>query len=139
VSGGAAERVRHSIEDAWSFFERGVRELEEGLGEGDALKVRDAAEKLWNAAVSAASAPSRTGTVPASYWERRRLLDRIEGAEPEVEKLGLGDGYGARERYLHEMTFRDGIIDPELLRREVEKVKRFIEDVQRLLESAPKG
>ena len=141
MSGGAAERVRHFIEDAWSFFERGVRELEEGLGEGDALKVRDAAEKLWNAVVSAASALalSRTGTVPASYWERRRLLDRIEEAEPEVEKLGLGDRYGARERCLHEMTFYDGIIDPELLRREAEKVKRLIEDVQRLLESAPKG
>jgi len=139
VSRRVSDRVRTLIEDSWSFFERGVGELEEGLGEGDVLKVRDAVEKLWNAVVSAANALvlSRTGIVPASHWERRRLLDKIEEGEPEVERLGLGDRYGARERYLQEMTFHDGIIDRELLEREVEKVKRFIEDVQRLLGSAP--
>lgn len=133
-------RMRIFIEDSWSFFERGVGELEEGLREGDALKVRDAAEKLWNAVVSAANALvlSRTGIVPASHWERRRLLDKIEEEEPEVEKLGLRGRYGAREKYLHEVTFYDGIIDRELLKREVEKVKRFIVDVQRLVESAPR-
>jgi len=129
------------IEDSWSFYRRGAEEVKRGLESGDVLRVRDGAEKLWNAVVSAANALvlSYTDTVPASHWERRRLLDRIEESEPEVEKLGLRDRYGARERYLHEMTFYDGIIDPELLRREVEKVKRFIEDVQRLLESAPEG
>jgi len=76
---------------------------------------------------------SRTGIVPASHWERRRLLDLIEEREPEVEKLGLRDRYGARERYLHQMTFYDGIIDPELLRREVEKARRFVEDVASLV------
>jgi hypothetical protein len=50
-----------------------------------------------------------------------------------VEKLGLRDRYGARERYLHQTTFHDGIIDPELLRREVEKVRRFVEDVASLV------
>jgi len=139
VSERVSGRVRIFIEDSWSFFERGVKELEEGLREGDELRVRDAAEKLWNAVVSAANALvlSRTGIVPASRWERRRLLDKIEEGEPEVEKLGLGDRYGARERYLREVTFYDGIIDRELLKRGVEKVKRFIEYVQRLSESAP--
>jgi len=99
------------------------------------LKVRDGAEKLWSAVVSAANALvlSRTGTVPASHWERGRLLDLIEEREPEVEKLGLRDRYGARERYLHQMAFHDGIIDPELLRREVEKGRRFVEDVASLV------
>jgi len=129
------ERLRALLEDARSFLERGARELEEGLREGDALKVRDGAEKLWSAVVSAANALvlSRTGIVPASHWERRRLLDLIEEREPEVEKLGLRDRYGARERYLHQMAFHDGIIDPELLRREVEKVRRFVEDVASLV------
>ncbi|MCC6059796.1 MAG: hypothetical protein LM563_06095 [Thermofilum sp.] len=65
--------------------------------------------------------------------QRGRLLDLIEEREPEVEKLGLRDRYGARERYLHQMAFHDGIIDPELLRREVEKARRFVEDVASLV------
>jgi len=135
------ERVKAFLEDSWSLFERGVKELEEGLKEGDALKVRDGAEKLWNAVVSAANALvlSRTGIVPASHWERRRLLDRLEEAEPELERLGLRDRYGARERYLHEMTFYDGIMDPEMLKREVEKVRKFLEDVQRVVSSKMDG
>jgi len=117
------ERLRALLEDARSFLERGARELEEGLREGDALKVRDGAEKLWSAVVSAANALvlSRTGIVPASHWERRRLLDLIEERVPEVEKLGLRDRYGARERCLHEMVFYEGVIDVEDVKCELER------------------
>ncbi|RSN77478.1 hypothetical protein D6D85_02565 [Candidatus Methanodesulfokora washburnensis] len=66
-------------------------------------------------------------------------MDKLEEEDPEVEKLGLRDRYGARERYLHEMTFYDGIIDPDMLRREMEKVKKFIEDVQRIISSRSRG
>jgi len=129
------------IEDSWSFFRRGAEEIKEGLEEEDALRIRDGAEKLWNAVVSAANALilSYTDIVPASHWERRKLLDKLEEEDPEVEKLGLRDRYGARERYLHEMTFYDGIIDPDMLRREMEKVKKFIEDVQRIISSRSRG
>jgi hypothetical protein len=125
------------IEDSWSFFRRGTEEIKEGLKDKDVLRIRDGAEKLWNAVVSAANALvlSYTDIVPASHWERRKLLDKLEEEDPEVEKLGLRDRYGARERYLHEMTFYDGIIDPDMLRREMEKVKKFIEDVQRIISS----
>ena len=37
----------------------------------------------------------------------------LEGAE----ELGLRDGHGARERYLHEMAFCDGIVDVEVLKK----------------------
>jgi len=133
----AKERVQMFIEDSWSFFRRGAEEIKEGLEDKDALRIRDGAEKLWNAVVSAANALvlSYTDIVPASHWERRKLLDKLEEEDPEVEKLGLRDRYGARERYLHEMTFYDGIIDPDMLRREMEKVKKFIEDVQRIISS----
>ncbi|WP_237558723.1 hypothetical protein [Candidatus Methanodesulfokora washburnensis] len=137
----AKERVQMFIEDSWSFFRRGAEEIKEGLEEEDALRIRDGAEKLWNAVVSAANALilSYTDIVPASHWERRKLLDKLEEEDPEVEKLGLRDRYGARERYLHEMTFYDGIIDPDMLRREMEKVKKFIEDVQRIISSRSRG
>jgi hypothetical protein len=49
-------------------------------------------------------------------------------------KLGFRDRYVARERYLHEMAFYDGIIGVEMLEREVRKVKEYINDACRLLQ-----
>jgi len=108
--------------------------LRRGSSWGDAVRIRDAAEKLWNAVVSATNALilHMLDVVPASRWERRKLLDKLE-ERPVVERLGLRDRYGARERYLHQMTFYDGIIDLEMLKIEVEKVRRYISDVERLI------
>jgi len=131
-----ADTERRDLKHEATDGVNGSRELVEGLEEGDEIKVRDAAEKLWNAVVSAANALvlHYTGVVPASHWERRRMLEKLEDTIPEVEKLGLRDRYGARERYLHMMTFYDGIIDEEMLRREVVKAKRYVEDVEKLIE-----
>ena len=52
-----------------------------------------------------------------------------------VEELGLRDEHGASERYLHEMAFCDGIVDVEVLKKEVEKVKKYIAYVKSLLKS----
>ena len=130
-----ADTERRDLKHEATDGVNGSRELVEGLEEGDEIKVRDAAEKLWNAVVSAANALvlHYTGVVPASHWERRRMLEKLEDTVPEVEKLGLRDRYGARERYLHMMTFYDGIVDEEMLRREVVKAKRYVEDVEKLL------
>jgi len=127
-------RVKTYLEDAWSFFKRGVEELEEGVKLGDAARIRDAAEELWNAVASATNALvlHMLDVVPASHWERRKLLEKLE-ERPEVERLGLRDRYGARERYLRQMTFYDGIIDLEILKIEVERARRYISDVERLI------
>ncbi|WP_143701200.1 hypothetical protein [Vulcanisaeta thermophila] len=100
---------------------------------GDQIRIRDAAEKLWNAVINATNALilHYLGIVPASHWERRKLLVRPEDMNPRISELGFRDRYGARERYLHEVTFYDGTIDPDMLRREVTSVKRFIEDVEK--------
>ena len=37
------------------------------------------------------------------------------------------------ERYLHEMTFYDGIIDIDMLKREIAKVEKYIADIESLL------
>jgi hypothetical protein len=38
-----------------------------------------------------------------------------------------------QERYLHEMAFYNRIIDIEVLKNEVEKVKRYIADIEELM------
>lgn len=131
------ERIRAFLKDARDFLDKGLKEFEEALKVNDNIMIRDAAEKLWNAVISAANALilSYLDSVPASHWERRKLLEKLEDLSPDIEKLGLRDKYGARERYLHEMTFYDGIIDIEMLRREIGKVKEYIEDVEKLLKA----
>lgn len=128
-----AGRVRAFLDDAKDFLERGFKEFEEAFKLRDEIRIRDAAEKLWNATVSAANALilSHLDVVPASHWERRKLLEKLEDLKPDIERLGFRDRYGARERYLHEMTFYDGIIDVEMLKREIGKVERYIEDVEK--------
>jgi tryptophan 2,3-dioxygenase len=126
-----AGRVKAFLDDAKDFLERGSKELKEAIKLNDTIRIRDAAEKLWNASISATNALilSYLDVVPASHWERRRLLERLEDLKPEIRRLGFRDRYGARERYLHEMTFYDGIIDVEMLEREVEKVREYVSDV----------
>jgi len=129
-------KIKVYLDDAKNFFKKGVEELEEGLKTNDQYKIRDAAEKLWNAVISATNALTLyyLDTVPASHWERRKLLEKLEDLDPRIEELGLRDRCGARERYLHEMTFCDGIVDVDMLKREVEKVRKYITDVEKLLE-----
>ncbi len=89
-------RVRIYLEDAWEFYRRGREELLRGLERGDVYEVRDGAVKLWNAVVQATNALilHLLGLVPASHWERRKLME-LEGRFEEVGKLGLCDRYCA--------------------------------------------
>lgn len=130
-----AGRVKIFLDDAENFLERGFKEFKEAVRLNDQVRIRDAAEKLWNATINATNALilNHLDVVPASHWERRKLLERLEDERPEIEKLRFRDRYGARERYLHEMTFYDGIIDVEMIEREVEKVREYISDVRQVL------
>ena len=115
---GKTGRIKLFLDDAKEFLERGFKEFEEAVRINDNVRIRDAAEKLWNATVNATNALilSYLDIVPASHWERRKLLEKLEDVNLEVKKLGFRDRYGARDRYLHEITFYDGIIDVEMLR-----------------------
>ena len=129
-------RVKVYLEDAEAFIAEARRELERGVKEGDVLRLRDAAEKAWNAVVQASNALilRYSGKVPSSHWERRRLLRELETSREEIASLGLRDRYSARERNLHELAFYEGIVEVEDLEFEVEKAARYVEDVRRLVE-----
>ncbi len=120
---------------------RGGRLLPKGFGgagegkrDSDPLKVRDAAEKAWNAVVQATNAllAKRNFPLPQSHIERRRTLGELERQDPEVRELGLRDRFMARAQSLHEECFYEGYCPVEILERDLEKVKEYIEDIKRL-------
>lgn len=128
-------RIKMFIDDVRNFLRKSVEEFEEGLKTNDQYKICDAAEKMWNAVINAINALilHKLDIVPTSHWERRKLLEKLENEDPRIEELRIRDRYGARERYLHEMTFYDGIIDIDMLKREISKVEKYIADIERLL------
>ena len=69
-----------------------------------------------------------------AHWERK--LYEMEDRYEEVKRLGLADRYSARERNLHGLVFHEGIIDRELLAKEIDKVKKYIEDVEKIVQPA---
>ena len=129
------ERIRICLEDAKKFIEGAIKEFEKGIQENNITKIRDAAEKAWNAVVQASNALilKYMNKVPSSHWERRRLLRELEGKYLEIEEMGFRDRYSARERNLHELVFYEDIIDIEDIRVELEKARKFINDVEKLV------
>ena len=131
----SADRVLAYFEDALKFYEESLREFEEGVNESTPYKIRDAAEKAWNAVVQATNALllKLMGKLPSSHWERGRMLRELERMLPEVGRLMLRDRYGAGERHLHEMVFYEGVIDVGDVEYELEKVEAYLSDVGRVL------
>jgi len=120
------------LRDSYEFYEAAVKELEEGVKENNSVKLRDSAEKAWNAAVQAANALALkyTGLIPRSHYERRRALREVEQKVPGLVELGVYDRYAARSRLLHGEVFYEGVLDPDLLKIEIEKVLEFMEIVK---------
>ncbi len=128
-------KVKVYMDDSIRFVEEALKEFKVGVENNDAIRIRDAAEKAWNAVVQATNALILyyLGKTPSSHWERRRLLRELERVKPEVESLGLRDRYSARERNLHELVFYEGVIDVNDVEFELEKARKYVEDVRKLL------
>jgi len=127
--------VKVYMDDSMKFIEEALKEFKVGVENNDTIRIRDAAEKAWNAVVQATNALILyyLDKTPSSYWERRRLLRELERVKPEVESLSLRDRYSARERNLHELVFYEGVIDVSDVEFELEKAKKYVEDVRKLL------
>jgi len=120
------------LRECYELYEAAVKELDEGIKENNSVKMRDSAEKAWNAAVQAANALALkyTGLIPRSHYERRRALREVEQKVPGLAELGVYDRYAARSRLLHGEVFYEGVLDPDLLKIEIEKVSEFMEIVK---------
>jgi HEPN domain-containing protein len=127
--------VKALLLSARDLYERALRDFEEAIVKNDVIGIRDSAEKAWNAVVQAINALllHYTGVMPRSHFERRKMLRELERSVREIGELGLSDRYMARFKVLHGETFYEGVIDVEQLKDEMVKVKKIIEDVEKLV------
>ena len=134
----SASRMRRGrLEDARKALDLALMELEEYRKGGEVLRLRDACEKGWLAALLATDALlAELGFgKPGSYAERRALLRELESRVPEAAELGLRDRFGARGYYLHILGYHEGSLREDEVAEELEKVRMYIEDVEKLLEA----
>lgn len=103
--------VEELLKDSYEFYRAAVMGLEEGIRERNPVKLRDSAEKAWNAVVQAANALilKYLGIIPRSHYERRSALRQLEQRVSELAKLGIYDRYAARGRLLHGEIFYEGV------------------------------
>lgn len=128
---------RGRLEDARKALDLALMELEEYRKGREVLRLRDACEKGWLAALLATDALlAELGFgKPGSYAERRALLRELESRVPEAAELGLRDRFGARGYYLHILGYHEGSLREDEVAEELEKVRKYIEDAEKLLEA----
>lgn len=121
------------LEAAKGLYEEALEALQQGRKHGDSRAIRDAAEKAWGAIVQATNAliQQRMLPLPRTPAQRRARLAELERLDPRVKELGFRDRFGAREHYLHEDCYFDGICPIDLLEEDIlQKVKAYIDDVE---------
>ena len=123
------------IELSKDFYKRAIEEFREAISKDDVIGIRDSSEKAWNAVVQATNALilALINKLPASHFERRKILRQLEKEYEEIRKLGILDRYMARFKVLHGETFYEGIIDIEQLKVDFEKVEKYIKDIEMLI------
>ncbi len=122
------------FEDAEAFLKAARVEFEEAVARSDIVRIRDSAEKAWNAVVHSTNCLllALTGKLPMSHYERRVMLREVEKTNPRAKELGLRDRYMARFRVLHGEVFYEGVVDVEEIKLELERVDEFIKDAKKL-------
>jgi hypothetical protein len=126
------------LEEARKALALAFEELREFHKDKEPLRLRDACEKGWLAVVLATDAllVELGFEKPKSYAERRALLRELEKKLPKVVGLGLRDRFGARGYYLHILGYHEGLLIEEEIVEELEKVKKYVEDIEKVLAEA---
>ena len=98
------EPGRQYLDTAKRFYKAALRELHRGRRARDDTKIRDAAEKAWNAVVQATNYVFEQAglAVPSSHYDRRKGLIELERRDGTFREKALVDRYMAREQRLHE-------------------------------------
>jgi len=114
-------------------------EYEESVKKGDIMKLRDACEKAWFATLKATDALLEAYGLGAgeTYEDRRNKLWKLKETERAVEDLGIYDRFNARMMILHLQGFYNGEVSYEQFKDEVEKVGRYINEVEAIAKRGP--
>lgn len=125
------------LDEARKFLDAAHREFERGVKEGKDETIRNAAEKAWNATIQATTALLLSKGFKEeevkTYRQKRLTLEKLCIKDEEVRRLGLGDRFMAREYRLHVRCFYDGEYSIDIIREELDKAKRYIDDIAKLL------
>jgi hypothetical protein len=119
------------LDAARVFHQTGAAEVEAGLLAGDQVKVRDGAEKAWNAIVQATDyAMQRRGRTPMpgrdAHRDRRNFLEQIG-------RWDLAQKYAYLSERLHGDVFYAGERLPaETLRRYLNEVRDYLDKIAEL-------
>jgi hypothetical protein len=127
-----------ALEEAKKALELANEELKSFHRGREALRLRDACEKGWLAVLLATDALlAELGfRKPESYAERRMLLRELERKMPRAAEFSLRDRLGARGYYLHILGYHEGSLGEEEAAEELEKARKYVEDVEKLLKEA---
>lgn len=123
--------MQRLLDVARTFLQTAREELEEGLSTGNYVKVRDAAEKAWNAVVQATDHAMRVrGRTPLPGQEAHR--DRRNFLE-EIGRQDLLQSYTYFSERLHGDVFYWGSLLPaEALRRYLDEVEDYLRRISEL-------
>jgi len=125
------EKILQNVEEIYS---EAIEELNRASKEGKPTLIRDACEKGWLAVVEATNLLFlKRGLEPAeSHKDRREKLWKLEAEDDAVRASGFYDRVNARAFSLHVQGFYEGALDEESVRRELEKVRRYIDEIKKL-------
>ncbi len=120
------------IEDAWGLYNHAVSELEDWRRTGDAIVLRDAAEKAWGAITQGANEllESQGRVVPSGTNARRDGIRSLERRNRQIRTLGLYRQLSTAELILHRDCFYDGQCPEELISEVVtDDVREYLGDI----------
>jgi len=125
------ERLLQSVEE---IYRGAVEELKRASKESKPMLLRDSCEKGWLAVVEATNILFfKKSLGPAeSHRDRREKLWKLEAEDATLKALGIYDRVNARAFSLHVQGFYEGTLDEESIKRELEMVRRYIDDVRKL-------
>jgi len=122
------------LEEAWKALKEAKEEYRRFLETGENMKLRDSCDKGWLSIVLATEhlLECAGAKKPHGRVERNELLEHLEKHVTEVKELGLADRMWARATRLHAEGYYEGWIGRESLEMELNKVERYLRDVEKL-------
>ena len=120
------------MDDAWALYGHAVGELEDWRRTGDAILLRDAAEKAWGAVTLGANEllEYHGRVIPQGTNRRRDAIRSIERSDRRLRSLRLQAQFLAAKEILHQGCFYDGDCPEDLVVEVInEDVREYLGDI----------